>query len=249
MNSNEPDRNYITSHLFYNKSKLFFETENSIVKVTSKNWHKYLEDYGWSKLDWAWKRRLKNPNSNSNFRYGLLDCGANGNCLFHVVSEALNDLKNEKCIYDCDMLRRLVANEITDENFRLILESYMLELEEISFIGDWDPNIIQTKEELKAEIIKSGDVFWGDHILLQLLQKSLKFNVIILNGDNDTNSRTIHPTATSLDTYDKTIILYYLDGLHFQLVGYFNNHDMQTCFNRNEIPIELLNIYNIDCKN
>ena len=47
--------------------------------------------------------------------------------------------------------------------------------------------------------------------------------------------------------YNKTIILYYLDKLHFQLIGYFNNNKMTTVFSREHIPEELLSIYMSDC--
>ena len=101
----------------------------------------------------------------------------------------------------------------------------------------------------------------GDHITLQLLQQKLKFNVIILNSEKldenmekynniDLNSKfKIHPTGTNINEFDKTIIMYYTDGLHFELVGYFNGDKMVSLFNKNNIPSELLIVYNIDCHN
>ena len=75
--------------------------------------------------------------------------------------------------------------KLTKKIFIPILENYKLEKETLDFNGDWDPYMINNIEELKEQICKTGDNFWGDHIILQLLQKSLKFNVIILNsGDN-----------------------------------------------------------------
>ena len=85
----EDDKLYITSNLFYYNNKLYHynEEKDSNIKINSKNWHKYLSDYGWSKLEWGWKRRLNSYSNDSNFKYGLLDCGSNGDCLFHVFSE------------------------------------------------------------------------------------------------------------------------------------------------------------------
>ena len=40
-----------------------------------------------------------------------------------------------------------------------------------------------------------------------------------------------------------------MDGLHFQLVGYFKNNEMKTSFKKNEVPEELMNVYNLDCHN
>ena len=162
--------------------------------------------------------------------YGLLDCGANGDCLFHCISEALNDpFDPDKCIYDIQNIRKFAADEINEENFIPILENYKLEKETLDFNGDWDPYMINNIEELKEQICKTGDNFWGDHIILQLLQKSLKFNVIILNsGDNFDDKFTIKPMASDIYLHSNTIILYYIEGLHFQLVGYFNNHKMNV---------------------
>ena len=242
----ELNKNYITSCLFYKDNKLYNEDDDGkVVKINVKNWHKYLSDYGWEKLDWGWKRRLKHLDKN--FRYGILDCGSNGDCLFHVIAEGLNNIRTGECNYDVQTLRKLASMEITEDNFEIILESYKLEEEDGEFIGDWNPNNIRKKEDLQNELIKMGDNFWGDHLVLQLLQKSLKINIIILNSSDNEHKYKVHPTASDLDKYDKTRVLYYLDGLHFQLVGYYTKNEMKTCFKKNEIPIELLSIYEIDC--
>ena len=59
----------------------------------------------------------------------------------------------------------------------------------------------------------------------------------------------IHPTASDINEFDKTIIMYYTDGLHFELVGYFDGDKMVSLFKKDQIPSELLTIYNIDCHN
>ena len=142
--------------------------------------------------------------------------------------------------YNVEKLRIIVANEITKDNFRMIIESYKLDYEEneYNFSGEWDPYSIKNISQLRKEIIKGGNNFWGDHILLQLLQKKLKLNIIILNSDNNKNTSNIedrfriHPLASlDLNENNKTIIIYYLDQYHFQLIGYYNfsnyfyNHD------------------------
>ena len=245
------DFNYISDKLFYKNNKLYYDEETKLIKVNKNNWHKYLPNYGWVKLSWGWKRRLKS--NDKNFRFGLLDCGSNGDCLFHTISEAFNNpMNSSECKYDSKTLRKIASDEINDSNFLTILESYKLELETLDFFGDWDPMKIKNKEQLRQEIITLGDNFWGDHLILQLLQKSLKFNVIILNSKNDLDSKNIgdlykiNPLAADINKYDKTLILYYLDNLHFQLIGYFDNNKMITLFSRENIPNELMNIYNND---
>ena len=91
---------------------------------------------------------------------------------------------------------------------------------------------------MQNEITKVGNNFWGDHILIQLLSEKLCINFIVLNDE----SNNISSMCNDLK-YDKTIIIYYLDNLHFQLVGYFNGKIMQTVFKKNELPLGLLSKY------
>ena len=59
----------------------------------------------------------------------------------------------------------------------------------------------ESKDELRS-VITDGSDFWGDHILLQLLQKKLEVNIIILNSDNNIETQniderfTVHPSFT-----------------------------------------------------
>jgi len=249
---------YLTDSIFIKEGETFYENEKNIKKINKSNWHKYLDDYGWSKLCLGWKKRLKEDGNNSCF--GLLECGADGDCLFHVLCEALNSeylFKLRLPKYNVELLRKLAASEINKENFNMILETYKLDYDENSFniMNSWDPYEIKHIGQFKKEILEGGDNFWGDHILLQLLQKKLKINIIILNSDNNKKTSnnderfTIHPTASlDLNNNEKTIIIYYLDQYHFQLIGYFNGKIMKTIFLKNEIPDILLKIYNNDCR-
>ena len=60
------ERLYLTDVLFYFKNKLYYqEDENEdVIKLNNKNWHKYLDGYGWEKLPYGWKRRLKSSGGN-----------------------------------------------------------------------------------------------------------------------------------------------------------------------------------------
>ena len=249
------EKNYITSSLYFLNNKIYYEDdEDKSILINNKNWHKYLDEYGWTKLPYGWKRRLKG--NDANFRYGLLDCGSNGDCLFHCIGEALHDNYEPDGIKKTvEELRELTSTMINQDNFLCILENYKCEEETNFFNGYWEPSKIKTIDELKEEICKPGDSFWGDHILLQLLQEKLEFNVIILNSgnkyfhseNNNLNEYTIHPLACEINKFNKTIILFYEDGLHFQLVGYMRNNKMITCFSRDELPDKLLEIYHTDC--
>lgn len=250
---------YLTDCIFIKDHKTFYEENNKIKKVTKNNWHNYLYDYGWNKLSLGWKRRLKEPN-NKNSCFGVLDCGGDGDCLFHVLCEALNseilfNLDIPK--YSVTSLRKLAANQINKHNFDLILETYKIEYSENidNFDGIWNPYLIESIDKLRA-VIKEENNFWGDHILIQLLQKKLKINIIILNSDNNSDTKnlderfTIHPLASKdLSAYKKTIVIYYIDQYHFQLIGYFNGDIMMTLFDTKDLPKVLVDVYNNDCRN
>ena len=204
----------------------------------------------------GWKRRLKENNKNSCF--GVLECGSDGDCLFHVIAEAINseyiyNLNTQQ--HDVLSLRKLVSQEINDNNFSFILNNYVIEKECSEFDGEWNPDDIKSKRRLKIRNRKmQGNNFWGDHILLQLLQKALNINVIILKSDNYCNSINdddrfvIHSLCDILHQDRKTIIIYYFEEFHFQLVGYFDGNIMKTLFSYDEIPPIVMSIYNLDTR-
>lgn len=235
---------YISHDLYYLKNKLYFSDSTKDILVNDKNWHIYLNDYGWEKLPYGWKIRLKEK---GNFKFGLLDCGSQGDCLFHCISEALNSNNLENNSYDVSKLRKITSESINEDNFEIILLNYKCEVESNTFNGLWEPMNIQNIKQLQDEINKEGDSFWGDHILLQLLLEKLELNVIILNDKIDNNEYTIRPLACDINKYSKTIILYYHDECHFQLVGYFNNNKMNTLFEKDVLPKVLLDVYYQDC--
>ncbi len=240
---------YLTPNLYVKKKITYYmnDDKNKLEKVTKNNWHKYLVEYGWEKLDYGWIRRLNKhcQNKNKNSCWGVLDCGGDGDCLFHVIAEAINEP-------DMQSIRELAANEITDNNFEMIIESYRLSYDVNEFICDWDPYEIKSKKELREELKKPGHSYWGDHIVIQLLEKALKINFIVLNTENEEIKKgtlkerfNIHSLGSDINLSRKTIILYYMDSIHFKLVGYFNKTYMQTVFDN--IPVELWTIYREDC--
>ena len=243
---------YLTPNLYINNKITYYcdDETNKIKIITAGNWHKYLSEYGWEKLDYGWIRRFNCYNKEKNSRWGLLDCGGDGDCLFHVIAEAMMEP-------DMQNIRKMAANEINENNFDIIIEVYRIAFDNNDFINDWNPHKIKNKEDLKRELIKEGDNYWGDHIVLQLLEKALDINFIILNSEKlgeygkkingILNKRfNIHNICSILDYNRKTIIIYYIDSTHFKLVGYFNTTYMQTLFD--ELPNEIIAIYREDCR-
>lgn len=235
-------KNYLTDNLYIFNKKLYNEHNNKVTKINNRNWFKYVKEYGWEKINCKWEKKL-----NSN-KFCVLECGADGDCLFHVISEALNYneiLNYEVPKYDVSVLRNYVCDMININNFDSILNFYKLEKNLGEFNGDWDPFNINTIDEFKNEIIKGGDNFWGDHILLQLLQKKMDINIIILNTINDYSNEketlsNLIIQNLDLDKINKTIILY-LEDEHFKLVGFFDGNMIRTYFNHKDIPKCILN--------
>jgi hypothetical protein len=270
MNLIESDINkyYLSQNLIISNSKIYYINDNNYIKITNCNWHKYLNGYGWEKLVYGWKRRLNKYNNtkNTNSCWAAMDVSGDGDCLFSVVSVSLNnelyyDSNNDKnSTYDSQYLRNIAADFITDENYDIILESYRIEYDNNEFQGNWKPNDITSIDELRYELQQTGNNFWGDHIIIQLLQKALDTYFIILNNDmldntdddiklNIDSRFTIHNLTDNIEAYKNIIILYYIDGLHFQLVGHFNNGKMSTKFTLDTLPSDLYEIYKIDTRN
>ncbi len=233
---------YLTSNILLNNNKLYsIDEKNRKTKITLHNWQKYLDEYGWEDFDEQWQEKLMLGKKLN--RYGIIDCGGEGDCLFHCVIEALKE-HGEPCI-DVENLRNLVAYEVTEENFDIILETYKLEKENDEFDGLWDPEKITCIEDLRKEIRTPGDNFWGDHILIQLLEKALNINIIILNTEDlqfEENNYNIQPRCNPINKSIVSVFLSYCFSSHFQLVGYFNGDLMKTAFKYNEIPKGLLNL-------
>ena len=113
-------------------------------------------------------------------------------------------------------------------------------------------NEIDNIEELK-ELISEPETIWGDHVILSMLSQALKFNIIIFPDEkskdiNSNNSLYLYKTTLEFNRNYPTILLYYIEDIHFQLIGYFDvdNNKILTIFDFNEIPNEIKEIYKND---
>ena len=239
---------YLTPNLYLQDNQLYHES-NKIVKLNISNWHRYLVEYEYEKLSLGWKKRLKSSLSPKNSLWGIKDCGGDGDCLFLCLEEALkNFYQPQEDNYSVQSLRNLAAEKVTKDNFLSILENYKAEEEIGEFDGSWNPQTIRNIEELQDEIKKCGNSFWGDHIILQLLSEKLDINFIILNDENEfADEYTLQRTGTDFKQERRTIILSYYSNVHYQLVGYFNGQRMQTLFNYEDLPEEIISVYQHDC--
>lgn len=255
---------YLTDKLLIKGGKAYkLNLKDKLIKINERSWLKWLGEYGWEKLDNGWVRRMNrslDKEERSKFcRWGVLDCGSNGDCLFETVAEAFNQsnyFDPEEDVSDIKLateIRAEAADQIDDDNFDLIIESYKTACETGEFYEAWDPYDIETPKELRAALRTSGNTQWGDYIMLQLIQKALNINFIILNSENYGGKSlkdrfTIHSCGLGLDPSKRTVILYYLDGIHFQLVGYFKDDHLITLFEYEQIPKELMAMYREDTR-
>ena len=63
---------------------------------------------------------------------------------------------------------------------------------------------------------------------------------------NDITNKYYHyPTLDIYDEHKNTIVLLYENEIHFQLVGHFSGNQMNTKFNKENIPEEIINMVKI----
>jgi len=235
-------RFYLDDNIFTENDKFYYDSGNDIIKIKGKNWHKYLSDYGWEKLNKKWIIKLNklSKHKQKNSLFGVLDCGGEGDCLFNCISYSINKDRNT----DSDGLRLALSNYITEDKFNTIIEVYRILKETDDFEEVWDPDV-KTFEDFKKILKEGGDNYWGDSLILDFLKEYLQLNIIVLYNNDITNSYYHYPM---LDTYNEnrnTIILLYKNEIHFQLIGYFTGDRMDTVFNRGNIPEEILSMVKI----
>ena len=79
---------YLTSNLVLKDNRLFsIDLNDKPIKITLYNWQKYLDEYGWEDFDQEWQEKLMLGRKLN--RYGIIDCGGEGDCLFHCVNAAI----------------------------------------------------------------------------------------------------------------------------------------------------------------
>jgi len=216
---------YFTDCLIFDyKDKTYYLLEdNKKTKISNKNWVSFVEEYGWEELNFSLENMLDE-------KYRILDCGAGGDCFFHSLAEALNlhnIYNNNEVLYDTQYIREHAAKMITKQNFEFILNTYIIEAENGEFQGDWDPSKITTINCLKAEIVKSGDNFWADNVIISLLSDFFKINFIIISFDTAYNYSIIQLSKN----HKQNIIFFYELGCHYKLVGRFDGKKIKTIFN------------------
>jgi len=240
---------YLTENIFIRENKMYHTIKGKQKQITSKNWHTILGEYGWSKIPLPWVKELNklSPTKHKNSCFGILDCESDGNCFFHCISNALNEynLHNEEFEQtNYKDIRTLIANSISEESYKIMINYYRIMKDANDFEEEWDPYDIQCLEDLKRQLQKSGHNYWGDYILLNNVIQILNLNIFILNYNEMDKDFTIYNTLIDFNSDYDSIFLLYEDNCHFKLIGYFDGEKIISYFTDN-IPIELLRLYKL----
>ena len=239
------DTYYLSENLYIKDDKMY-NKKNLIINT---NWHKKLKEIGWYKLPTPWIKRLNKMSTIKikNSPYGVIECGADGDCFFHCISFALNSIQRynkDPQVYNGRDIKKLLVDSIDKELYENIISIYKILKDSDDLDENWDPYSM-TLDKFKELILNKRDVFWGDHILIQLIMKILNINIVILNNNQYTKSYTVYNTMMDYDSMKNTIILMYDNMIHFRLVGYFRDNLMLSLFDHRYLPDEIKKLINV----
>jgi hypothetical protein len=241
------DEYFLTSEIMIINNNIYYENDDEKIKILNKNWHKYLADLGWRKLNKKWIKKLNcfSKKKNCGVRWGIRSCGVEGDCLFDSISEAFNyniyyDNNNTKdFLYDALYIRNKVSECLNINNFDHIITLYRIGFLNGEYSNQWNPYMIETVDDLKKELQKSGENFIGDHIILELIMKAFDINIIIIDN-------TLNYINQNFNKDRKTVILYYnYEEEDFKLMGLYDKK-IKTMFNFEDIPQEFRFLCNLD---
>ena len=244
---------YITDNIrLKNDTMEYRELRNSdkdkFKPILKRNWHYILNEYGWGKIHKKWITKLNKLSiqKEKNSLYGEFDCDSDGNCFFQCIALALNERdRNTDNYYNSDDIRQMISDNLTEEQYDMIINYYRIMKDADDFSEDWDPYSIQSIEDFKEKLNTSGHEYWGDYLLFQILINHLELNIFILNCNTFLNDYSTYNTLNEYNPNYGSIFLIYEEGCHFKLLGYFNNK-MISYFSDQTIPIELRKLYNLN---
>ena len=232
---------YLTDTIFIENEIYFHEKNGKSVKINERDWHIHLNEYGWCKLNIQWIKKLNkltNTKIKKNSRFGVLDCGEDGDCLFNCINYAINGEHN--LTEDFIQMRKGFSEGIKYEHFRTIISIYQASKLSGDFEEDWDPFSI-TFDDFKKKVMLGGNDYWGDFLILNLIKEYLNVNFVVLYTNDITHEYYNYPLFYNYNKALQTIILLYENENHFKLVGHFSNHRMNFLF-RGDIPNEILKL-------
>ena len=232
---------YLTDNIRLYNDKMEYKKDDIFLPIKKYNWHHILNEYGWEKIHKPWITKLNqlSVKKEKNSRFGILDCESDGDCFFHCIANSLNERDiNTDNYYISDDIRKLISDNISQDQFNLMITTYRIMKDADDFSEEWDPYEVSTLEDFKNTLNTSGHSYWGDFMLLQVLSEILKVNIYILNTNEYQNEYTVYHTMCEYKRDYDNIFLLLENSCHFKLIGYFDDK-MITYFRSDEIPIEL----------
>ena len=232
---------YLTDNIRLYNDKMEYKKDDIYLPIKKYNWHHILNEYGWEKIHKPWITKLNqlSVKKEKNSRFGILDCESDGDCFFHCIANSLNERDiNTDNYYISDDIRKLISDNISQDQFNLMITTYRIMKDADDFSEGWDPYEVSTLEDFKNTLNTSGHSYWGDFMLLQVLSEILKVNIYILNTNEYQNEYNVYHTMCEYKRDYDNIFLLLENSCHFKLIGYFDDK-MITYFRSDEIPIEL----------
>jgi len=256
---------YVSDSIVQNGASMLYEQGGIRKPIKNHNWHHILEEVGWEKLPKQWitklnkckgsvgksssgkrtdgSKRTDGKTHPTNSLFGSLECGSDGDCLFHCLAHAINSLHED--YYTSDDIRRRVADSITESQFRNIISCYRCMKDVNDFDEEWDPYEIDTLETFKHELMKSGHNYWCDHLILQLIMDVFNVNILIISSNELTDEYDKYPLPTHYDPSKNTVVINHENECHFKLVGHFQGI-MRSYFTDSQLPLEIKNLFNVE---
>lgn len=186
----------------------------------------------WEPIDERWSKKLLSE------YFVIKNCLSDGNCQFRSIETALTNAGHKT---DHEKLRRSICkyiNNIDNNEFFNIIQSYRLEKQHGEFEGNWDPFVIKNKRDFIKQLKQPGFNFQGDNITLSLISQSLNIDIIILD-DNLNITDLSNPEKLN----QKLIILYFdKKNKHYKTIGIKLKKKVHSIFKRSDLPIEILRI-------
>ena len=232
---------YLTPELYIKDNKTYYEG----YEIKRNNWHRYLSEIGWGKLHKQWISQLNKLNKHyykNNSLFGSLECGNDGDCLFHCIAYAINSIESN--MYDSKDIRKIVADSVTSDEYDNIITCYRSMKDLDDFDEGWDPYDINSLDRFKDILKTSGHSYWCDHLILQLVMKTFTINLLILSQNEFTDYYKPYLLANNYDCTKHTIIILHENDSHFKLIGYFQG-TMKLYFTNDTIPCEIKALFNL----
>ncbi len=241
------DKYYLTDNIYIKNDEMFYSKNSKMKKVNKNNWHIILNEYGWEKIPLIWIKKLNNLSLNKikNSRYGIFNCEGNGDCFFTCIANSFNErdrFKGEE--YNSKDIRNLIADSLTLEDYDILINYYKIMKDADDFEEEWNPYDMETIDDFKRQIRESGHNYWGDWLLLTMITKLLKLNILIINYSPEEKDYSIYNTCIEYNKDYDSILLMYENKDHFQLIGYFNDNRMISYFS--ELPQEIKKLFEIN---